>query len=686
MSRMLEALGKWWEAERAHHFLWLPVAFAGGMAGYFGLHGEPARWVLPALSLLCVGLCIVLWRRARPVMLALLLVVLGACWAQISTWGHPPVVLTESLTPRPILGVVRDVERVERGVRLTLDRVTIRDLPTEKTPDRVRISIRLKQGDATPLPAIGDAITIMAGMMAPMGPSLPHGFDFARFFYFRDIGAVGYGLPPWNIVAEDNAPTLANQFRNWRIRLTERILDTLGPETGGVGAGLITGDARTISEADFNALKASNLYHIIAISGEHMMVIAGVIFISLRLLALALPKRIGLRPEMKSIAAAITLLLVTAYLFVTGLPISAVRAYGMIFLVLLAVLMRRQVHALRSLAITAWVMLVYDPSNLLEPGFQLSFAATLAILTLVEWALLRPAIGMAPRWQRVLRAGVTMLMVSVVAELATAPIAIAHFNNFSLYGILANMVATPLVSLFLMPTVALFFLLLPLGLEGWALQLMDMGIRALLGLAHTIASWPHAQMFAPSLPGWGLCLFGFGLLWLCLWQTRVRRYGVVLMVLGVATLGLTRAPDMLVSGNLKHIVLRQGEDYVLARGRSNSLLPELWANGLGYKQLPQADMPGWRCDRLGCVATLNGTRIAFPFDGAALLEDCGRAQLVLTPVEGLKCSAPLLSGPDLARPNVTAFWFEEGQVRTETSADWQGNRPWSAHAVEEGEE
>ncbi len=687
---MIAAIQRWWKAEATRHFLWLPVCFGAGIGIYWGLPEEPAPWLLPAIAGAILVLTLLLRKRALPLMLALLLIALGAAWANVLTVRHHPVILHESLEPRPVSGTVRDIERTEHGVRIILDQVKIEDLAPEETPTRVRLSVRLKKDSDLALPAIGDQIQMMAGMMTPMGPALPHGFDFARFFYFRDLGAVGYGLPPWVVVAPEPEPGLASRFMNWRLKVTEDIIATLGTGVGGVAAGLITGDARAITEADYNNLRASNLYHIIAISGEHMVVIAGVIFVTLRMLGLLLlPARLKYRPQVKSFSAVVTLVLVTIYLFVTGLPVSAIRAYVMITLVLLAVIFRRQVDPMRSLAITALIMLAVSPANLLDPGFQLSFAATLAIIALVEAAVLSPhAMLEQNRLQRTLRLIATMFLVSVVAEAATTPLVIAQFNNVSPYGVFANMMATPLVSLFLMPTVALFFILLPFGLQHAALWLMKYGIMALMGIAKWIASFPHAQLFSPSIPGYGVALFALGLVWVCLWRTRVRVYGSIAMVLGVATLLFTHPPDMLVGGNLKQVAFNTDEGYVLARGRVTSMLPELWANGLGHKELEPAGPPNWRCDKLGCVARVKGQLVAFPYDAAALLDDCRHAQVVVTGFADVKCSTntTVLGGAALAKSNVTAVWFEDGGTRIETSAEWQGKRPWSAAAEDDGDE
>ena len=681
MSRMLDDLNGWWKAEAPRHFLWLPVVFAIGIAIYYHLPMEPAPEVLPALSLGLLGLMLGLRKRALPLMFALFMISLGATWTQIRTEEHAPVVLKEGLSPRPVMGVVRDIERTEHGVRLLLDQVSVDDLSPAMTPTQIRLSVRLKKGAEFALPHVGDAIAMRAGLLPPMGPALPNGFDFARYFSFRDIGAVGYGLPPWRILAPETHPGLMNRFWTWRTQMTDDIVKQLGPGTGGVAAGFITGDARAISDTDFTALRASNLYHIIAISGEHMVVIAGVIFLILRTLLLLMPARISLRPEGKPVIAIITLVLVTIYLFVTGLPMSAVRAYFMIALVLLAVILRRQVDPMRSLALTAFIMIVNDPASLLDPGFQLSFAATLALIALIEVRLMRPVPALERgRVRRLFYHVVSLLLVSFVAECATEPLVISMFNNVSPYGIFANSLATPLVSFFLMPLVALFFVLLPFGLKHLALVLMSYGIEALMGLGRWVAGFPHAQLFCPSLPGWGLALFTFGLVWTCLWQTRVRRYGLIACVLGVLSLLTVSPPDMLVGGSLKQIAFDDGENgMVLARGRATSMLPELWANGMGYTMLEQADEPQWRCDGLGCLARVKSITVAFPHDIAALEEDCQQANVIFTSTTATCTTGALVVDPKrLAGSSVTALWVKkDGHVHLETSAQWQGQRPWS---------
>ena len=147
---------------------------------------------------------------------------------------------------------------------------------------------------------------------------------------------------------------------------------------------------------------------------------------------------------------------------------------------------------------------------------------------------------------------------------------------------------------------------------------------------------------------------------------------------------------MLIGSTLKQIAFRGSDGFVLARGRADSMVPELWANGMGEKRFEKAEAPDWRCDAMGCVARVRGARVAFPQDLTALPEDCAQAKLVVTlaPNAACKGGAEILNERTLKQTSAAALWLNPGQKpRLETSRDWQGQRPWSlATEEDEGEE
>ena len=689
----MKKLQRWWQAEQSRRFLWLPVGFAMGIAMYFALPTEPKlSWFasLDAVVILAVML-LRRWHALRPLLLMLLMIVVGFSWAGMKTHWQSMVAIDRAYPPQQVTGTVHDLQRIHGGFRVTLDDVLLEDVDADDTPARIRLTVRPKRDSVFEFPPIGSKVTLMAGLLPPMGPGLPGAFDFERYFYFNHIGAIGFGLPPLKLLSREMPEDagfferIKSNFGTWRIALSDRIIHQLGPRTGPVAAGFITGDARAISNDDFEIWRASNLYHIIAISGEHMMVISGVIFLLLRWFTLCLPSRIRYLPEMKTWAALLTLILVTIYLFVTGLPVSAIRAYVMIALVLMAILFRRQVNAIRSLFIAGFVMLVYQPADLFDPGFQLSFSATLAIIAFVEALRLQaqPADG-ASRWHTTRKGLLAVVTVSLVAELATLPFVLSQFNTVAAYGIVANTIATPLVSFFLMPLVALFFLLLPLGLSDIALTLMDYGIRALYALAAEVSSWPHALWAFPSPPEWAMAVFSLGLVWICIWQQRPRYLALPLMLLALLSPLVVRSPDMLIGAQLKQIAFRSGDDYVLARGRTSSLLPKLWANGVGFVEFTPPDDVAWRCDGFGCVASVGAYRVAFPNDAMALADDCALADVIVTILAPIQCDGKrVIDGDALRLGGIHALWFERDGIRILASRDWRKQRPWVANEVAE---
>ena len=670
MLNRKNTLTLWREATAG--LLLMPLAFIAGIAFYFALPAEPPLMPL-AFAAALLGVWWWRWRRrAHPAQAAALgafLLALGLFWAAFYTAQIRHTMLERATSPRPVTGIIETIEITAKGHRITLAQVTVAGLTPDETPKRVRLALRGQIPDLQ----LGDKVRLNAGLLPPMGPALPHSFDFARYFFFRDIGAVGYGLNPITILAKGReGEGWRAMWARWRHTLTTEIMATLPLPHGAVAAGLITGEDSAIPQATFDQLRAANLVHIIAISGTHMVMIAAILFVGARLIMLPIPG-FGQRPRAKQVAAVVTLIGLTGYLLITGLMLSAIRAYVMMALILFAVLFDREVIPMRSLVLTALFMLLYDPSDLLEPGFQLSFVATMAIIAYLESRKAPPLRFSPGAFATYL---VWMVMVSVVAEGATAPLVIHHFNNLALYGVFANALLSPVVAALIMPMVALYFLLLPLGVEAFALKIMYYGIEAMLRVAEFISGLPHALTFLPSLPGWGAALFVAGLIWLCMLSGRLRWVGIMPMMLGVASLLTVHLPDVMATAELKQIAIRKEDGYVLVRGRAQSLIPELWANGTGSAKLPY-NPKAWGCDRHGCVAEVAGMRIAFPEYYEALAEDCALSRFILTRLKDARCDSATRVFNSYYTQGVVGLFIENGRIRAETSRDWQGRRPWS---------
>ena len=254
---------------------------------------------------------------------------------------------------------------------------------------------------------------------------------------------------------------------------------------GGFAAAILTGDRSGVDVAHLEDLRNSNLAHLLAISGLHMGLLTGFVFAALRFV-MALWPGFALRVPTRKLAALGALAAGAFYLALSGGNVATQRAYVMVAVMFVAVLLDRRAISLRSVAIAAVVVLVLRPEALVQAGFQMSFAATVALVAIFRalnddgtWR------ERVPRWAMPIA---SVALCSVVAGVATAPIAAASFNRLVEYGLLANLAAVPLMGLVIMPAGVVAAVLAPFGLEGLALGVMAPAIEWILMVARFVAN------------------------------------------------------------------------------------------------------------------------------------------------------------------------------------------------------
>jgi len=691
----LRTLAGWFERtvadERERWLLWAPVAFGSGIGIYFGLPWEP-----PAIAggFVFVAALLFAWRlRARLVAALLLLVVaLGAAGfaaGQLRTHLVAAPVLQKPYGPAGVIGRVVRVELRLDGPRVTLEDVSLKGIPPDATPARVRI--KLRRDDAV---GIGDRIDVFARLSPPSAPSAPGAYDFQRWSWFQGLGAVGFAL---GRVRSANGNDME---RGWspdlfmsalRLHMTRRIRKALPGESGAVAAALMTGDRSAISDDTLDAMRDSGLAHLLAISGLHLGLVAATLFFGLRAL-LALSERLTLRYPIKKWAAIAALLGSLAYLLLAGATVPTQRAFVMTGLILLAVLLDREAISMRVVAWAAIVILSLAPESLLGASFQMSFAAVVALVAFYEavrgrFRAVRAAAGHGLGARVGLYAG-SVAATTIIASFATGLVALHHFGRIAAYGLPANLLAVPLTALWIMPWAVIVAVLMPLGLEGLPLTLMGMGIDGLLWIAGTISAWPGAVRPVAALPVGGLALAAAGGLWLCLWRRPWRYAGLAGLVAGLATLWMQPGPDILVSDDGRLMATRMADGRLsLSDRRRERRTAEDWLElegqgGAAYwPETGESPDGRLRCDRLGCIYRSGGRQVALLHDGLAHDEDCRRADILISerPIRG-RCPAPslIIDRFDLWRHGATAVWLEANRVTVRTVAEYQGARPWSS--------
>ena len=677
-------------AERERWVLWLPACLGAGIAIYFALPAEPPLWLgLPALVFL---IALAAAQRQRPAVLAATIALAAvAAGFTVSQWRTVLVaapMLAERVGPTGVTGRVVSVE-AHRGKRqrVVLERPRISRLGPERTPEQVRISVAGKQPPMGP----GDWIRVRAVLMPPPAPAAPGAFDFQRQSFFRQLGAVGFSMGRAEMVAAAETDGVASPrlaLAQVRQNLTARVLAGLEGTPGAVAAALMTGSRGAIPADLMAAIRDSGLAHLLAISGLHIGLVAATLFFSLRA-ALALVPAVALRYPIKKWAAAVAIAGAFVYALVSGATVPTQRAFLMIGLVLLAVLLDRRGISMRLVAWAAVVILLVRPESLLGASFQLSFAAVVALVAAYEVVRdrRRRGDGFPALPRRVLLYIGGVALTTLIAGTATAPFAVFHFNRVAVFGLAANLMAVPVTALWTMPWAVGAFLLMPFGLEALALAPMGWGIEVVVRVAETVSAWPGAVTVVPAMPTWGLAAVTAGGLWLCLWRRRWRLWGVAGVVAGMAAMGLVRPPDVLVDGGGKLLAVRSaGGALSVSTRRAARFSRETWLRRAGQEE----DAARWpsegfdagkrlSCDPLGCIYRAGGHVVALVNQAEALAEDCWAADIIVSLVPVWKdCpgAGTVIDRRDLTREGGHALWLEDGAVRVESVDSRRGSRPW----------
>ena len=677
--------------------LWTPVAFGCGSAVYFQLLREPLTWVAWVLLGAAGAMLFAASRMSlRPAAAGLVLLACGLAGfgaAKLRTERVKAPVAAEAAAPSRIEGWVVDVASPgQGGQRLLIAPYRIEGLAPEATPIRVRITLRT----GASIPAPGDPIRLLAVVNAPPPPASPGAYDFARDAFFESVGGVGFTLAPPQAWTPPTEPPwrlrLAMGVNRLRWTMTQRIVTVLGPETGGLAAAMTTGQEAFIPPEQVENLRASGLAHIISISGVHMAIVGGFTFAALRLLIAAWPW-LALRINGKKAAAATALAAVLAYLTLSGAPPPAVRAAVTAAVAFGAVLVDRQAISLHALAVAAFVVLLIHPEAVVEPGFQMSFAATAALVAMAEvWP--RPVREINTPWpiRAVQAVGGWVAIgaaISFVAGLATAPFALQHFNRVSTWGLVSNLLAEPVSTLLTMPGLAIGAALMPFGLDAWPLRVAGFGIALTNRIAEVAAGAPMAERIVASAPAWALAATFLGVLWVCLWRGPLRWLGLP-AALAVTLTPRPPAPDAWVSADGAAFAVRAGEQAVLFRPEVKRFGAELWARRRGLS--PTADAAkrdeGYECDRQSClpratapapVAAAWNLRRPLPQQRLELM--CAQAEVVLlrNHFEPRDCPASLvLTGANVRRGGAAELYrLEGGRWRVVWAQELRGRRPWT---------
>ncbi len=647
-------LGQWALAEVAPGRLvpWGAVAFGVGSVGYYGVDREPSAWAAALAALVAIAIAYAARMRpvGFPIAVGLAAIVTGFAVAALQTARIAHPVLQTTIASAALSGFVEIREERERSDRIVVRVHTFTAAQrVAEMPERVRVAVR--KGTA---PAVGSFVTFKARLSPPLPPLRPGGYDFARDMYFQRIGASGYALgkiqvapPP---VAQGFWLRYASIIDGMREGIDKRIRAVVPGDHGAIASALITGKRDAISTPVNDAMYVSSLAHVLSISGYHMAVVAGIVFFFIRA-GLALVPSLATQYPIKKWAAFGALIAAAFYLLLSGAEVATQRSFIMIAIVLTGTMLDRPAITFRTLTVAALCVLVLAPASVVHPSFQMSFAATLALVAGYQYGLPWRAEADSSLGARVALWGgreiVGLILASLVAGLATTPYAAFHFHRLAPYGVIANLFAMPVVSALVMPMGILAVLAMPFGFDAVFWKLMGFGLDWMINVALWVTSLPGSVGRMAAFGTGPLLLCTAGMLLLCLLRSPLRWSGAGLVVAASLWAATVPRPDVLVAGDGLTAAIRgsDGRLAVLAAGRDTFAVKE-WLAADGDARAPKdASLGnGVRCDAAGCVGRLaDGRLAAAALSVEAFAEDCIRTAVVISAREAPgACSAVLV--------------------------------------------
>ena len=602
------------------------------------------------------------------------------------TQGAP--MLQRRMGPIPVTGRVADIDELDRGWRIIITPDPLPGLAAAEQPKRLRLHIAPASDRLRP----GDRVSLKAMLYPVPAQILPYGRDMQRELYFAGIGGVGYSYGAARRItsAEDDA---GGGWREWvmqlRSEMTDRIHAFLPGATGGVAGAVITGKRGTMPEEVKQAFRDSGLSHLLAIAGMHLGLVGGFVFFSLRG-GLALIPWLALRYPIKKIAAIATLAVLFCYLIISGAAVPTERAFVMNGIVFAAILIDRLRLSMRICALAAMVGL--DPASLVGVSFQMSFGAVVALIAVYEtWgSRLAHFFHSGSFLRQILGYAGAVAVTTVVATVGTEPFAIYHFHHLVLYSPLANVIAVPISAMWTLPWGVIACLLMPLGLEHLALIPMGWGIDVTIIVAQWVAGLPGNVWKMPKLPTSGAILIALGGCWLCLWQGRWRWWGPPVIVMGLATMLLTRPPDIVLGdlGRLLAVRAPDGDYYVAPTAEKISrsfLASETGAHLLPWPEKGDSGSGPLECSAEGlCTYSAYDRRVALVTADSGLPVPCYTVDAIVAQVAaGFACKSqiPVRDRIDSWRQGSIALWVDKDGIAVESANGSRGDRPWVPHPI-----
>ena len=491
----------WLENQYQNLFLYVPFLLAFGAALYFTITNEPDIILTACVFIISVGISLI---KHIPVLLrGLLLFVIGFCYACIFTNIIDTPKLLRNLHNLEITGDVKSIDYTDDKTRIYLS-VNAADINAGNGVANIRVTL----DDGVYIPNIGDTVRTNVGLFKLSVAYAPETFDYARWAYFNKLSATGYANDI-NVIKYNDSVGINKLRDNIHGRANSFLVDTL-----------VLGYKDAIPKSHSEIWTATGIGHVWSISGFHMTLVGGWIFMLFYFLFRAIPY-ITRRTSAKIPAMCCALLGLLIYLFLSGCDVATIRAFLMTALVFGAFIFGRSAISMRNIAIVFCVVFLLNPHYVMQAGFQLSFAAVFGLVWF--FTVVKPQMP----GNKILRIIYAAALTTIVATIFTAPFVAMHFGALPIYGLIGNLILLPVFSFIIMP------LILIGAITGWGatITFAHNVYDYLFSIADCISKLPSAMVVMPHIPNVAIICFAIG--FICLMLIRNMRIKINLILFGV---------------------------------------------------------------------------------------------------------------------------------------------------------
>lgn len=676
-------------------FLYFVIAFSIGIGVYFNLSFEPSIYFFSVTLAFCIILGITsIFVRTKLSILNLWLCLIcfaftfGFCRSWIETRLTNTYFISQTYKDVTFEGILENIEeQTSKKNRYEISAITFDSTDSNlKKIERIRL-----RGPHLEKLSPTQKIKCTATLLPFSDPVSPFGYNFKRDYFFKGISATG------TIKSCSFEENTSFKISSIRYAITKKLRQQLKKPYGDIAAALITGDRSGIDDHFRQSFTDSGLAHLLAISGLHMGLLAGIIFfftrrlISLFYLRHLIPDFIPI----KEISACITITMMLLYLGISGYGYPAIRSFLMTTLLMIGILCARNPISMRSLALAGFSILFIFPHSLLSPSFQLSFSAVISLIATYDF-LNTKIVKIKIRFEHIPKIILNLLIyflgiliTTLIVTIAITPLSMAIFNRLTIQAILGNILAIPLTAFWLMPCALLSTLSLLLGGSEYIFCLFGNGLKILCSISEFVSKLPGAGIRIQSPSPWFYWIFSLAGLLMCIGPfVKIRMFGLCGFLISILSFKNSDIPIGYITKDRSVMAFYQKPYLWVSHKKQGSFYTKQWSQHLGLTEnmIQQIPTQIWQWNDFTIIvdpykAIIDSTIKTYNDKRKFISSILGKSPSYSNSkiISNIKTFTPMqenwtVNGEKLYK-NGSAFIYSNGTIKYQNELNH--NRPWS---------